>query len=288
MELLNTTLLEWFKSHQGEYRGFFFDIDGTLIDGKKNLPGARRFLSRLRNSHIPFFLLTNDGNHSVMEKSRIMREAGLEIGPEEIISCSMAIASCAEKKQLGDDPIFVMGDLGKPDYAEKAGLTVTRNVRELPDAAAVIVGEGSYDWQKTINAVLNFFIDNPERPMIVPNPDSYWPDGKGGLAIGAGGKARFLCAILAEYGRDIKPVYLGKPYRPIFNLAWKRLLERFELPKNTRHRELVMVGDSLASDIKGANLFGLTSILVLTGITKNEHIGNIRSGSRPDLVAKSF
>jgi hypothetical protein len=40
--------------------GFIIDIDGTLVLGKKPLPGARDTLELLRKSNIPFLLLTNN------------------------------------------------------------------------------------------------------------------------------------------------------------------------------------------------------------------------------------
>lgn len=64
---------------------------------------------------------------------------------------------------------------------------------------------------------------------------------------------------------DLKIYYMGKPHDPIFMEAHKRLNSKL----------VYMIGDNLLSDITGANRRkkdGWTSVLVLTGQTKEEDI----------------
>ena len=281
----NQTFLKWWKRNRCEFSALLFDIDGTLISGRKAMPGVPALIRQLEDSGFPFYLLTNDGNHSTREKSLLLKKAGLEIKPDEIISCGDALKPFARENSLAGEKFFVMGDLGKPNYAEKAGLKIERRTKKINECAGVIVGEGTYNWQSNISSAMNYFIRYPERPLIVPNPDSYWPNGSNGeLGIGAGGKARFICTILGDYGIKLKPVYLGKPYRAIFNYAFEILKTRFGLPSNLPRKRVLMLGDSLASDIRGANRFGFTSGLVLTGITNHEHIRKAKPSFKPDYI----
>ncbi len=285
MKILKETFLEWWKKNSRGYRALLFDIDGTLIAGRKVMPGASSLIKCLEGTKFPFYLLTNDGNHSTEEKSIMLKRAGLNIRPDRIVSCADALAPFTERNMLKGKKFFVMGDLGKPNFAEKAGLKVERLTRKICECQGVIVGEGTYNWQSNINAAMNFFIKYPDRFLVVPNPDSYWPNGASGeLGIGAGGKARFICTILADYGIRKKPTYLGKPYPAIFNYAFEILIRKFNLPANLQKKQVLMLGDSLASDIHGANSFGLTSGLVLTGITNQDHIKKAKPSFRPDFV----
>jgi HAD superfamily hydrolase (TIGR01450 family) len=275
----------WWERHRDGFDGILFDIDGTLIAGRHALSGAAALIAHLRAAGIPFLLLTNDGNHSPEEKSATLAKAGLGLGPDDILSCGHALAPHVARHGLAGQRFYALGDLGVPDYAERAGLQTVREPREIGRCAGVIVGEGIYDWQANIGAALNFFIRHPERPLLVPNPDSYWPNGPDGeIGVGAGGKARFLCQILRDYGIRKQPVYFGKPYPAVFRLACRRLQERAD----SRHRfspgRILMVGDSLASDIKGANRAGLVSALVLTGITTLVHLRAAQPACRPQLV----
>lgn len=282
--------LSWWKKNFNSYGAIFFDIDGCLISGKHALPGAIELIKFLRNAQFPFCLLTNDGNHSLEEKCAIMKRRGLEISTDEIISCSSALKPLVEKQGYLGEKFFVMGELGNPDFAELAGMKVERNTAKISSCHGVIIGEGSYNWQPNINAVLNYYIMNEnKRLMIVPNPDSYWPNGPDGeIGIGAGGKARFLCTILREYGIKIKPLYLGKPYNPVYRCALKHLRERFDLPRSVSGHKILMLGDSLLSDIRGAKRVGFSSVLLLTGITNMNHVKQARENCQPDLIFKSL
>ncbi|MCK5845282.1 MAG: HAD-IIA family hydrolase [Victivallales bacterium] len=279
------SFLDWWKENVPDYSAILFDIDGTIISGGKALPGAERLLSFLRTAEFPFRLLTNDGNHSPEEKSAIMRKGGLDISSDEITSCSMAITPYVARKGLAGERFFVMGDLGNPSYAERAGLIHVRDTSEITSCVGVIVGEGTYDWKKNIDAVLNYYITTENRLMLVPNPDSYWPNGPNGeIGIGAGGKARFIATILKEYGIKIKPMYLGKPYPPIYRAAFREIRGRFSNRKIDSGKKVLMVGDSLLSDIRGAKRVGFTSALVLTGISNLTHVENARLSCVPELI----
>lgn len=282
--MVYNTFMEWWQHEGGGIRAALFDIDGTLISAGKALPGAEAALELLRRKNLPFFLLTNDGNHSVEEKSMLLANAGLHVSPGEIVSCAMALGGFAVETSSHGKRYFVLGELGVPCFAERAGLRVCRNAEEIDSCAGVIVGEGCYNWQDHISAALNFFIRHPDRPMLVPNPDSYWPGRvKGEFGIGAGAKARFICGLLAEMGISFSPIYLGKPYPVIFGFAMGRLRRHFSL-EGLLPSEVVMVGDSLNSDIAGANAVGMPSALVLSGITSRAQAQAASETRRPRMI----
>lgn len=282
---IESNFRKWWGKNSGSYKAILFDVDGTIISGRHALPGAVELLQELRNSQFPFCLLTNDGNHSAEEKSEIMHNRGLDVTPEDIVSCGHALTPLASEKNYKGKKFFAMGELGVPDFAEKAGIITVREPKKIKSCMGVIVGEGKYNWQENINAVINYYINTENRLMIVPNPDSYWPNGDDGeIGIGAGGKARFVCTILKEYGINIKPNYLGKPYKPVYRCALSMLKERFGLHGNIKNREILMLGDSLLSDIRGARRAGYSSGLVLTGITNKNHIEKAKPYCKPDFI----
>lgn len=276
---------EWLDKNYSDIDAIFFDIDGTLISGRTVLVGAKEIIHKFNTNNFPYLLLTNDGNHSVKEKSQMTSSAGLSISPSHFISCSMALKTYADKNSLHGAKFFVMGDLGKPCFAEQALLRVERNPKLIRDCYGVIVGEGIYDWQSAFFAVLNFFLKKPEAPLLVPNPDSYWPNGsKGDIGIGAGAKARFICMLLKEYGLRKNPVYFGKPYKLIYDFAFKKLSELYPEHGRFNKKKLIMLGDSLRSDIRGGRKFGIKTGLLLSGITKKDQLKKIPPSLTPDFV----
>lgn len=283
---ISPSLLDYLKAHSSPFASVFFDIDGTLERGGQPLPRAVETLEWLRTHRIPLLLLTNDGNHSIAQKVAALGRCGITVAPEEIVSCSDAIADFARDHALAGQKVFIMGELGEPCYAQKAGLTITRKITELPDCCGVIVGEQNYDWESVFNAVINFFIAKPHAFMVVPNPDHYWPHRNATIRIGAGGKARFITMILNEYGIDFEPVYLGKPNAAIFQRAFRHLAEHRGVPVDIPPQRRLMVGDSLRSDIQGGNGMGMVTALLLTGITPQRRLDIIPPDSplRPQLV----
>lgn len=279
-------LKSWIDEERSAIFGMLFDIDGTLVRGGRVLPGSSELVADLDHQGMPYLLVTNDANHSHAEKEAALHAAGLDIPQERIVSAGDVLVEAARGHGLLGRRVFVMGDLGDPDYAVAAGLEVTREIHELDRCAGVIVGEENYDWQPTFNAVVNFFITHPAAPFIVPNPDVYWPDSHGTIAIGAGGKARFIVSVLDDYGVSIAPEYLGKPYGAVFQYGRSRLVTARGREPASRER-IVMVGDSLKGDILGANRAGFLSVLMPTGITTPEQLAALAAGSalRPSLYA---
>lgn len=289
MKSHDMTFREWWNEHHHRYKAILFDIDGTLIVGRHAYPNSPQMLEWLRANDFPFFLLTNDGNHSPQEKSGLLARAGLTVEPEQIVSCGHALEEFVDENNLRGQTFYVLGNLGKPDFAENAGLDVCRDPKRFYECSGVIIGEGTYDWMLHINNALNFFIKYPDRPLIVLNPDSYWPNGKKDeVGIGAGGKARFLCALLKEMHIDKEPTYLGKPYPGIFEHTLHVLRDRYGIDDHIPHESVIMLGDSLRSDIQGANTMNFTSALVLTGITTQDQLEKAPKALRPDLVFPSI
>ena len=74
---------------------------------------------------------------------------------------------------------------------------------------------------------------------------------------GAGALLAFL-----EAATDVKPVFIGKPNRAIFEQALKQI--------EAVPAETAMVGDRIGTDIAGGQAAGLPTILLLSGATRRE------------------
>ena len=266
------------------------DVDGTLIRGKSIIPTAPDVVHTLKSKGFPFALLTNDGTRSPEEKSIQLKSLGIEIERADVVSCADAIFNFVEEKGLHGKSVFVMGNLGVPCYAQKAGLYPTRKTQDLSTCAGVIVGEANYQWESTFNAVINFFIHNPKAFLLVPNPDTYWSNAKSEINIGAGGKARFITSVLQDYGISIEPIYLGKPNPEIFKHAIKHVQSRYGLSSALQFSKVFHIGDSLQSDVKGAKGIGLQAGLVLTGVSTLHHVHSLSPSSAaiPDFVFETM
>jgi HAD superfamily hydrolase (TIGR01450 family) len=270
----------WLERHRTGLEALVFDVDGVLMVGASAITGAASLLQRLEELALPFRILTNDANHSVEEKAALLARAGLAVEAHAITSSGHGLAEAAERTGLAGELCFLLGRLGEPSYAELAGIRVTRRLEDLPACRAALVGEDAYDWQATVNEVINFLIARPDAPLVVPNPDLYYPGEDRRVHVAAGGVARLIASVCAAYGRPLEPLYLGKPHEPIFHHNHARL--EAELGRTVERHRVLMVGDSLASDVAGARAFGYRSALVLTGATSEMRWRDAEP--RPDLV----
>jgi NagD protein len=97
--------------------------------------------------------------------------------------------------------------------------------------------------------------------LLVTNPDNWCPVSSEKTRPGAGATAAFL---EASSGR--RAYYLGKPNGYMFHRA-KRKLAEFSL---NQLENIVMIGDTMETDIRGAVEAGMQSFLVLSGSTQME------------------
>lgn len=275
---------EFYFANRENLDGALLDVDGTLSANGAPLPGAAELLVQFEKDRFPYLLLTNDTCHSHEEKQRILANGGIHVPMNRIFSAGDVLRYWAGKNYHGE-LFFQCGVLGKPGYGEAAGIQLTTDVKRIPECKGVLMGEGIYAWQENLEGIFNLFMAHPEYPFVVCNPDSYWPSVSGtGMGVGAGGQARFICGLLKEMGISVEPVYLGKPYAPVYQQAFQVFAEQYPERPAVRAERVIMLGDSLASDIRGGNVNGLLSCLVLTGITSRKLAEDAEEIRRPKEI----
>ena len=82
-------------------------------------------------------------------------------------------------------------------------------------------------------------------------------------------------------------IRFGKPDPMMFSYAFQQLIEAHP---DYSVRDILMVGDTLETDIRGANAFGVDTALVLSGNTPpdNFEVAIRSSGIIPDFVCESI
>lgn len=269
-------LIDYWRAESVRFDAVLFDIDGTMVYGPRAIPGAVELAEMLRHDGTPFLFLTNDGDHTRKQKCGFLNRAGIAAGEEEIVSCLSVLPELARLNGWEEKTFFQVGRVGDTE-----GLKLEYDLDRLDWCDGVLMGEGQYDWKLHWEALTGYFRRHPQAPFLVPNPDTCWPNAAtGGIGIGAGGQARCIRLLLHEMGIEIEPLYLGKPYPAIYDFAARKL----GVADRSR---ILCVGDSLASDIRGANNAGMHSALVLSGITSEKQAEAAAGEFRPRLVFQS-
>jgi HAD superfamily hydrolase (TIGR01450 family) len=146
--------------------------------------------------------------------------------------------------------------------------------------AFVFLDDEGFDWNRDINKTVNL-LRRRNIQVIVANSDKYYPISNNDVAIAIGGISRMVESVLNQ-----KFLRFGKPDTQMFMYAFDNINQTGNFTKN----DILMVGDTLNTDILGGNKFGMKTLLVLSGNTRAESVYmKIKSsGIIPDYLAESI
>ena len=170
-------------------------------------------------------------------------------------------------------PLGVLGNVGNKFNIPNISCFELEQDPDMFDEMNSFILLGTLQWDTVWQEILfNSLKANP-RPLFVANPDIVAPHEKKFSMEPA-----YYVSHLIKSGIHL-PFWLGKPFPTIFELAINRINEL-----SGRHIPLSrigMVGDTLHTDILGANSYGLKSILMTKyGLLKNENVGSIIKKTR--------
>lgn len=231
-----------------EIHSWLMDMDGVLVHETAALPGADRFLARLKELQRPYLLLTNNSIYTRRDLAARLRASGLEVEEDAIWTSALATARFLESQRPGGTA-FVVGESGLTTALYQSGYTLTDS-----DPDYVVLGETrTYSFERITQAIR--LVRGGAR-FIATNPDPTGPSPTGPLP------ATGSVAALITKATGVEPYFVGKP---------NPLMMRSALNALDAHSETTaMIGDRMDTDIVAGLEAGLETILVLTGVTAAE------------------
>ncbi|MBI3454602.1 MAG: HAD-IIA family hydrolase [Candidatus Rokubacteria bacterium] len=230
------------------YRGFIFDLDGTVYLGERLLTGAKAAIGALRDAGRRVCFLSNKPIASREEYAAKLRRLGVPAEVDEVINSSYVLARYLAREAPGAR-CYVIGEPPLVAELTRAGLRPV----DGPQADYVVVAfDRTFDYRKLTIALQA--VKRHGARLIGTNPDRTCPVEEGEIPDAAG----MIGAVEGVTGRRVDPV-VGKPSPIMLEVALERL--------GLEARECAIVGDRLETDIAMGRAAGLATILVLTGIT---------------------
>ncbi|PTN10370.1 HAD-IIA family hydrolase [Mangrovibacterium marinum] len=273
-----------FRTVALKYKTIFFDAFGVLKNHKGVIPGIERTFDFLDEHGINYFVVTNDSSRGPSGLANGYIRRGIKsITPDKIISSGM-LAHDWLKLKIKKGTVAYLGTGDSAHYIETAGLE-TLPIREvdLEDIdhikCLVFLDDEGFDWNQDINRVINL-LRKRNMPVVVANTDIHYPVSKNDVAVAIGGISDLIEEVL---GKSF--IRFGKPDAQMFMFAYEKACEI----KPVKRNEILMVGDTLYTDIIGGNKFGVDTALVLSGNTLPE-MAKIRitsSGIIPNYICDS-
>jgi HAD superfamily hydrolase (TIGR01450 family) len=246
----------------GRYDALLLDAYGVLLDKEGALPGAVDFIHRLQREGRPYLVLTNSASRLPEAMAADFRQVGLAIPPERLLSSGLLLGDYFRAHHLQGAPCLVLGPEDSLEYVRRAGGVPLGAGREASAEVLVVADQKGFDCLEGMNRALDLLIGRVDAGLplhlLLCNPDLIYPLAPGRYAFTAGGLAAMLEAVLGQRypGSGRRFVALGKPHPAIFEAARQRL----------GGGRLVMLGDQPATDILGANRYGIDSVLIATGL----------------------
>jgi len=244
------------------------DVDGTLVHRAgaetRLQPGAVELLARIRASGRPLVLFTN-GSHAAPEAFAAgLREAGLEVADEELLTPLRSVQSYLRSHRLRGN-VLLLGNAAAREYLTGAGVPLV-NAKQ-PDAVFVATP-----------AAVDF--DQLERAARAVLAGARLLTGSFAPAYaGADGpifsRGAMVTAALAK-ATGGRPVIVGKPSRA----ALRTIRDQLGMPT----AELAVIGDDIQMDIALGRLGGARTVLVRSGISGAVEIDAVPERHRPDAV----
>ena len=235
-----------------EFDGLLVDLDGVVWIGRDMVPGAVDALRELANAGVEIVFVTNNPGKPAAEYARRLTEAGVELGPERIVTAGEATAALAAGRAGTGSTAFVIGAPGFHETVAAAGLELLEGEAGRGADVVLVSGHRGFDYDELLTATLALqggaALFATSRDPTLPMPGGPWPGTGAVLAA-----VETASGVTAEIG--------GKPEPHLFEMARERIGDA---------RRVAMVGDRVSSDIKGGQRAGLETILVLSGATSRE------------------
>ncbi len=247
------------RALSSRFDGFIIDVWGVLHDGFKPYPGAVDCLQRLKAAGKRIVILSNAPRRASSVIAR-MREIGI---PDDVYH--HVLSSGEETWQhllrrpdafyaaLGRACLFI----GPPRDRDMLGELGLDPVDAVGDAD-FILATGPWGWEE--NAARYEAILQAGRardlPLICANPD---------LVVRLGDRLAICAGTLAQRYEALggRVRWHGKPFRSVYEGC-------FALLGLSGTERILAVGDSLRTDIAGANGAGIASLFIVGGIHAEE------------------
>lgn len=243
--------------------GLLIDMDGVIYGGDFLIPGADAFINRLLNDKVPFAFMTNNSQRTPVDAVRKLKRLGIEVTENHIYTSAMATSKFLAS-QIPHGTAYVLGEGGLLGSLHANGLTL---VDTEPDF--VVLGEGRNFTLEMVQRAVDMILAGAK--FITTNRDPS-PKKKGWNNLGIAATTAMI-----EEATGIKAFVVGKP-GPVMMRSARKFI-------GLETAETTVIGDTMDTDIQGGVQMGYRTILVLSGISKNEEVRSY--AFKPDLIVNS-
>lgn len=224
---------------------FFLDAFGVLNVGTEPIQGAIKFLKVLDAQDIPYLILTNGASTSKEAIYKRFMNMGFSLHVKRIVTSREVLFSVFDPM---DKKWGVMAEKQELELPLQCNFTCEEEFWEKENFLFL----SSKVWSETLQEKWLNLLEQTSGQIWVANPDITSPH-SGGLVAKEPGFYTLLENSIVKQAH-----FVGKPFPLVFEYAIKKAKNLWGVEKE----EIMMVGDTLHTDILGANSIGLKSALI--------------------------
>lgn len=259
---------------QEVYDTALLDLDGVVYVSGDAVPHAVDALREARAAGMRLAYVTNNASRTPSAVAAHLTELGVPADADDVITSAQAVARLIAEQHPPASRVLVAGGEGLRQALEEQGMTVVESADDEPAAVAQGYGGPGMQWGRLGEAALAV---GRGAEWYAANGDRTVPGDRGILP--GNGAAVEVVRIATRWMRDApEPQIAGKPRPP---------MHRETILRTGAERPLV-VGDRLDTDIEGAHVGGVDSLLVLTGVTDAGQLLAAPPEHRPTYVDRDL
>lgn len=227
---------------------FLLDAFGVLNIGETVIPGVPISVAQLQAAGKHVLVVSNAASVSTDDLLAKYTALGFDFARDDIVTSRETLSSKMDGTRDHNWGVVApatadLGDLGLPNAELLADDPAPYDTCD----SILLIGTG--EWTDARQDLLETALRRQTKPVLVANPDIVAPR-ETGFSVEPGHIAHRLADVA-----DIEPEFYGKPFANIFDMVFERL-------GDVDRTRVVMVGDSLHTDILGARAYGIASALV--------------------------
>ncbi len=265
-----------------EYDILLLDGFGVLNVGGTAVPHMPQMIKTLQSLGKETFVLTNGASYPTDIRAKMYPQLGYHLPASHIISSRDAVEAILPEHPLtkADKTWGVI--VGDGAFIErlpaKTVLLSAENIDEVDGFIFLATAYWNDEWQERLTQSLQ---KNP-RPLIIGNPDISAP-----LENSFSVEPGFYAIELLKKITNLDITFCGKPFQNTYQVAFKRIKE---VVGDFTPSRVLMVGDTLHTDILGGNIAGCKTLLKADwGFLRNNdpHPFMKQAGIYPDFIIKN-
>ena len=250
------------------YDIFFIDLWGVIHNGVSVFKNVIPVLENLKKNNKMVFFITNAPRRSHVISEQL-QHFGINFNLFEKVVSSGELTWHKMKEKYEKKNCFIIGPPRDHHLIEDLDIKIVSKDSDVD----IILNTGPWgdnDSLENYTDLLDSLVKKRSM-MICSNPDK----------TVVRGEQFWICAgLLAEYYEKIggRVEYYGKPFKQIYEFCFNFF--------DKKNKKILIIGDSLENDIKGANNLNFDSLLITDGIHREVNNNNNVDKQKLDALIK--